>query len=77
MNMVRQLPIVKIENKEYFMDDHLKEYRQTDNPHNRIAFDQLGDRKPILVSDNEDTLLQKKRHETIKENGYERKCLPD
>lgn len=61
MNMVRQLPIVKIEDKEYFVDERLQEYRQTDNPHNRIAFGELGDRKPILVSENEDTLLQKKR----------------
>ena len=59
--MVRQLPIVQIEGKEFFVDERLKEYRQTDNPHKRITFCQLGDRKPIVVLENEDTLLQKKR----------------
>ncbi len=47
--MVRQLSIVKIDGKHYFQDDRLQEYRQTTNPHNRIKFEDLGDRKPEAV----------------------------
>jgi hypothetical protein len=64
--MVRQLPIVQIEGKEFFVDERLKEYRQTNDPHNRITFDQLGNRKPILVSEKEDMPLQKKRQRNHK-----------
>jgi hypothetical protein len=47
--MVRQLPIVKIESKHYFVDERLKEYREISNPHNRIRFEDLGERKPVSV----------------------------
>ncbi len=42
--MVSQLPIVKIDGKHYYQDDRLREYRETTNPHNRIAFDDIGER---------------------------------
>jgi hypothetical protein len=46
--MVRQLPIVLIEGKKYFLDERLQEYRGIENPHQRIAFHELGERKPLL-----------------------------
>lgn len=46
--MVRQLPIVLIEGKRYFLDERLQEYRRMENPHQRIAFHELGERKPVL-----------------------------
>jgi len=46
--MVRQLPIVLIEGKKYFLDERLQEYRRIENPHQRIAFHELGERKPVL-----------------------------
>ncbi len=58
--MVRQLPIVKIDNKHYFVDDRLQEYRLTTNPHQRIRFDELGGRKPELMED------KKELHKKIK-----------
>ena len=46
--MVRQLPMVLIEGKRYFLDERLQEYRRMENPHQRIAFHELGERKPVL-----------------------------
>ena len=43
--MVTQLSIVKIDGKHYFVDERLKEYRETTNPHSKIAFDELEGRK--------------------------------
>jgi len=31
--MVKQLPIVEINGKNYYRDDRLEEYRAVDNPH--------------------------------------------
>jgi len=36
----RQLPIVKICRIDYYRDDRLKQYRQVDNPHNFISFEE-------------------------------------
>ena len=49
--MATQLAIVKIDGKHYFQDDRLQEYRQTTNPHERIRFDELGERKVDLVEE--------------------------
>lgn len=43
--MVNQLAKVKIDGKVYFQDDRLREYRQVTNPHSRIRFDEIGERK--------------------------------
>lgn len=43
--MVNQLAKVKIDGKVYFQDDRLQEYRQVTNPHSRIRFDEIGERK--------------------------------
>ena len=43
--MVNQLAKVKIDGKVYFQDDRLQEYRQVTNPHSRIRFDGIGERK--------------------------------
>lgn len=32
----RSLPIILIENRPYFADERLREYRAVDNPHDRI-----------------------------------------
>ncbi len=64
--MARQLPTVQIEGKNYFIGDRLKEYLQTDNPHNRIAFDEIGDRKLELVEKGEENLFNKKRQRKSK-----------
>ncbi len=42
--MVQQLAIVKIDGKHFFVDERLKEYRQTMSPHSKITFDELGER---------------------------------
>jgi len=42
--MVQQLAIVKIDGKHYFKDERLQEYRETTNPHNKIAFEDVGER---------------------------------
>jgi hypothetical protein len=42
--MATQLAIVKIDGKHYYQDDRLREYRLTTNPHERISFDELGER---------------------------------
>ena len=34
----RMLPIVEIEGKRYYQDDRLKEYRNVENPHDRITY---------------------------------------
>jgi hypothetical protein len=36
--MVKFLPRVKINNKWYFQDNRLREFRAVDNPHDRITF---------------------------------------
>ena len=59
--MVRQLSIVKIDGKHYFQDDRLQEYRETSNPHNRIKFDDLGDRKPEPVDQKQTNKRMMKR----------------
>ena len=59
--MVRQLSIVKIDGKHYFQDDRLQEYRETRNPHNRIKFEDLGDRKPEPVDQKQTIKLKKRR----------------
>lgn len=37
--MSNQLPIVKIGDKSYYDDKRLREYRNIDNPHDRIDYD--------------------------------------
>jgi hypothetical protein len=37
--MVRELPKVIIDGKEYYVDERLQEYRACDNPHDRIPFE--------------------------------------
>lgn len=37
----RQLPIVKVGNKEFFKDNRLKEYRNINNPHERYTFEEM------------------------------------
>lgn len=59
--MVRQLSIVKIDGKHYFQDDRLQEYRETINPHNRIKFQDLGDRKQEPVDQKQTIKLKKRR----------------
>ena len=59
--MVRQLPIVNIDGKHYFVDERLKEYRETINPHNRIKFEELGERKPVSVELKQNHKQGKKR----------------
>jgi len=39
--MARALPVVVIEGRRYFRDDRLEEFRAVDNPHERIAFDDV------------------------------------
>lgn len=59
--MVRQLPIVNIDGKHYFVDERLKEYRETSNPHNRIKFKDLGERKPVSAELKQNHKQVKKR----------------
>ena len=49
--MANQLAKVKIEGKVYYNDERLREYRQVTNPHSRIKFEDIGDRKvePIEI----------------------------
>lgn len=37
----KQLPIIKIGNKSFFKDDKLKQYRNTDNPHEFYSFEEI------------------------------------
>jgi hypothetical protein len=37
-----------IAGKKYFFDERLQEYRRIENPHQRIAFHELGERNPVL-----------------------------
>lgn len=37
----RQLPIVKVGNKSFFKDDRLKQYRNTENPHEFYSFEEM------------------------------------
>jgi hypothetical protein len=46
------LAVVKIDGKLYYQDDRLREYRGKTDFLNRIAFDDLGDRKAEPVSPN-------------------------
>ena len=34
----RMLPVIKIKNKKYFIDERLKELRNVNNPHDAIRF---------------------------------------
>ena len=43
--MPRRLPIVEIEGKRFFRDDRLSEYRNVDNPHDRITFEDYAERE--------------------------------
>ena len=36
--MVRELPKVWINGRQYYQDNRLREFRAVDNPHKRIAF---------------------------------------
>ena len=38
----RKLEVVKINGKQYFKDDRLKEYRNVNNPHDVIRFSEVG-----------------------------------
>jgi hypothetical protein len=38
MTEARRLPIVKIHDIDYYKDERLEEYRQVNNPHERISF---------------------------------------
>ncbi len=60
--MATQLPIVKIEGKFYFQDDRLQEYRQTTNPHNRISYDELGDREVEEVEKKKELLPKQNKN---------------
>lgn len=40
-NTPRQLPIIKVGNREFFKDDRLKEYRNIRNPHERYTFEEM------------------------------------
>lgn len=59
--MVNQLAIVKIDGKHYFVDQRLQEYRETTNPHNRIKFEDLGDRIPEEVQQKQSFKQGRKR----------------
>jgi len=37
----KQLPKAKINDKTYYRDDRLQEYRNVDNPHDRISFKEI------------------------------------
>ncbi len=39
--MVIQLPIVEMKGKKYFRDDRLRQFRNVENPHDYIDFDDL------------------------------------
>lgn len=41
MMVARELPRYQIKGKTYFRDDRLGEYRNVENPHDRITFDQF------------------------------------
>ena len=56
--MAQQLLIVKIDGKHYFKDDRLQEYRETTNPHNKIAFED-ADERTIKEVEHKRTLTQK------------------
>lgn len=43
--MPRRLPIVEIDGKRFFRDDRLSEYRNVDNPHDRITFEDYAERE--------------------------------
>lgn len=43
--MTTQLAKVKIDGKVYFQDDRLREYRHVLNPHDKISFEEIGERK--------------------------------
>ncbi len=38
---VKQLPVMKVDGKEYYVDDRLKELRQVDNPFEAISFEEF------------------------------------
>lgn len=42
--MPRRLPVVEIDGKHFFKDERLAEYRNVDNPHDRITFEEYADR---------------------------------
>ncbi len=39
--MVTQLPIVEMKGKRFFRDDRLRQFRNVENPHDYIDFDDL------------------------------------
>lgn len=41
----RRLPIVEIDGKEFFKDERLGEYRNIENPHDRITFEDYAERE--------------------------------
>lgn len=40
--MVRQLPIVEMKGKKYFRDDRLQQFRNVENPHDFVDFEDVG-----------------------------------
>ena len=58
--MVNQLAKVKIDGKVYYQDDRLQEYRQITNPHERIKFEDIGQRKVESV-ETKKSLTQKRK----------------
>ena len=57
--MATQLAILKINNKQYYQDDRLQEYREVKNYMNRIPFDEIGDRKVKPVQPKKDLTTKK------------------
>ena len=41
----RRLPVVEIDGKHFFKDERLGEYRNVDNPHDRITFEDYAERE--------------------------------
>jgi len=41
--MVNQLPIVNLNGKKFFRDDRLRQYRNVDNPHDFVDFENISD----------------------------------
>lgn len=41
--MVRQLPLVSLNGKKFFRDDRLRQFRNVDNPHEFMDFEDVSD----------------------------------
>lgn len=67
--MTTQLSIVEIEGKRYFDDTRLKEYRQVDNPHERVPYEAIGDRKVKVITEQKELLSKKRRGDHSKHPG--------